>query len=94
VDGDGRADAIVVNDASTVVRRSDGTKFLSNEVWGTGLLARCNHIAGVPHPNIYFVDEKERIDLPPSGPMALQDVADGKPITRPPREDQLRKLTS
>jgi len=56
VDGDGRADAIVVNDTQTVVRRSDGTQFLSNEVWATGLTARSYHIGGVPHPNIYFVD--------------------------------------
>jgi hypothetical protein len=29
----GRADAIVVNDGGVVVRRSDGKKFLPNEVW-------------------------------------------------------------
>jgi FG-GAP-like repeat len=56
VDGDGKADAIVVNDTSVTVRRSDGTKFLSNETWATGLIARSYHIGGVSHPNIYFVD--------------------------------------
>jgi FG-GAP-like repeat len=56
VDGDGKADAIVVNDSGITVRRSDGTKFLSNELWATGLVARSYHISGVSHPNIYFVD--------------------------------------
>jgi hypothetical protein len=35
VDGDGRADAIVVNYNKVTVRRSDGTKFLPNESWTT-----------------------------------------------------------
>lgn len=56
VDGDGKADAIVVNDTATTVRRSDGNKFLSNETWATGLIARSYHISGVSHPNVYFVD--------------------------------------
>jgi len=56
VDGDGKADAIVVNDTGITVRRSDGTKFLANEQWATGLLARSYHISGVSHPNIYFAD--------------------------------------
>lgn len=33
VTGDGKADAIVVNPTGITVRRSDGTKFLSNELW-------------------------------------------------------------
>ncbi|MBD2484093.1 Calx-beta domain-containing protein [Planktothrix sp. FACHB-1365] len=33
VDGDGRDDAIVSIDSGIVVRRSDGTKFLPNELW-------------------------------------------------------------
>lgn len=33
VTGDGRADAIVVNPTGITVRRSDGTKFLSGELW-------------------------------------------------------------
>jgi len=36
VTGDGRADAIVVNDTTVVVRRSDGTRFLPNEDWTHG----------------------------------------------------------
>jgi hypothetical protein len=33
VDGDNKADAIVVNDDKITVRRSDGTKFSGNESW-------------------------------------------------------------
>ncbi|MEC4803472.1 MAG: S8 family serine peptidase, partial [Jaaginema sp. PMC 1080.18] len=33
VTGDGKADAIVVNNGAVTVRRSDGTKFLPNETW-------------------------------------------------------------
>ncbi|MCD8489321.1 MAG: S8 family serine peptidase, partial [Desertifilum sp.] len=33
VTGDGKADAIVVNDGGVTVRRSDGTRFLPNETW-------------------------------------------------------------
>ena len=33
VDGDGKADAIVVNDGGITVRRSDGKRFLPNEPW-------------------------------------------------------------
>lgn len=33
VTGDGKADAIVVNPTGITVRRSDGTKFLRNELW-------------------------------------------------------------
>ncbi|HYM36307.1 MAG TPA: VCBS repeat-containing protein, partial [Steroidobacteraceae bacterium] len=33
VDGDGKADAIVVNGSQVVVRRSDGSKFKPNEIW-------------------------------------------------------------
>ncbi|MCH7826708.1 MAG: VCBS repeat-containing protein [Bacteroidetes bacterium] len=35
VTGDGKADAIVVNDDKITVRRSDGNKFLPNESWTT-----------------------------------------------------------
>ncbi|MDJ1172572.1 S8 family serine peptidase [Roseofilum capinflatum] len=35
VTGDGKADAIVVNDEGVTVRRSDGTRFLWNEPWTT-----------------------------------------------------------
>ena len=56
VDGDGKADAIAVNDTGVTVRRSDSTKFLANETWATGLVPRSYHINGVSHPNIYFVD--------------------------------------
>ncbi|MBZ5491855.1 MAG: VCBS repeat-containing protein [Acidobacteriia bacterium] len=35
VDGDGKADAIVVNDDNVVVRRSNGTSFGPNEFWTT-----------------------------------------------------------
>ena len=35
VDGDGKADAIVVNDDMVVVRRSTGTSFGPNEAWTT-----------------------------------------------------------
>jgi probable HAF family extracellular repeat protein len=56
VDGDSKADAIVVNDTGITVRRSDGTKFLPAEMWASGLIARSYHIGGVSHPNIYFVD--------------------------------------
>ncbi len=56
VDGDGKADAIVVNDGGITVRRSDSTKFLPNETWASGLVARSYHIGGVSYPNIYFVD--------------------------------------
>lgn len=56
VDGDGKADAIAVSDSGVTVRRSDGTKFLSNETWATGLIASSYHINGVSYPNIYFVD--------------------------------------
>ncbi|MBZ5523699.1 MAG: VCBS repeat-containing protein [Acidobacteriia bacterium] len=33
VTGDGKVDAIVVNKTGIIVRRSDGTQFLENEVW-------------------------------------------------------------
>src|SRR5262245_24206395 len=33
VDGDGKADAIVVNDSTVTVRRSDGRRFGPNEDW-------------------------------------------------------------
>ncbi len=56
VDGDGKADAIAVNDTGVTVRRSDATKFLPVETWATGLVPRSYHINGVSHPNIYFVD--------------------------------------
>ncbi len=36
VTGDGKADAIVVNDDTVTVRRSDGSKFLPNEDWTHG----------------------------------------------------------
>ncbi len=36
VTGDGKADAIVVNNDTITVRRSDGTKFLPNEGWTHG----------------------------------------------------------
>ena len=36
VTGDGRADAIVVNDNTVTVRRSDGNQFLPNEDWTHG----------------------------------------------------------
>jgi hypothetical protein len=35
VAGDGKADAIVINATGITIRRSDGTKFLSNESWTT-----------------------------------------------------------
>jgi ribosomal protein L27 len=54
VDGDGKADAIAVNPAGITVRRSDGTKFLPNEVltqegyFGTDQFGRLNvHFASV-----------------------------------------------
>jgi hypothetical protein len=36
VTGDGRADAIVVNNRGVTVRRSDGSRFLGNEDWTNG----------------------------------------------------------
>lgn len=35
VDGDGKADAVVINGGQVVVRRSDGSKFLGNQLWSS-----------------------------------------------------------
>lgn len=53
VDGDGRADAIAVNETGITVRRSDGHSFRANEDWTReGYMGTDQR----GHPNIYFAD--------------------------------------
>lgn len=57
VTGDGKADAIVVNDGGVTVRRSNGSSFLPNETWLRGVAFGIYHDKnGRGYGNIFFAD--------------------------------------